>query len=151
MESDGKENNALSADAITLKLLEGIDKNKDPALVSPLLLAFIGDSIYDLCIRTALVKKGNRQVQKLHAQASGIVSAAAQSEAVGRIKNLLTDDEKDILRRGRNAKFNTKAKNASTVEYKAATGLEALMGYLYLKGDTDRILELVSVATDGTI
>lgn len=151
MESDGRENEPLNAETITERLLGGLDKNKDPGLVSPLLLAFIGDSVYDICIRTALVKKGNRQVQKVHAEATGFVSARAQSEALERLKKVFTGEELNVFKRGRNAKFHTKAKNASTVEYKAATGFEAVFGYLFLKGDTERIMELASVAVDGRL
>ena len=149
MESGGKENDPLNAETITERLLGGIDKNQDPGLVSPLLLAFIGDSVYDICIRTALVKQGNRQVQKVHARATDFVSARAQSEAIKRLKSVLTEEEVNVFKRGRNAKFHTKAKNASTVEYKAATGFEAVFGYLFLKGDTGRILELAELAVDG--
>ena len=149
MASDGKENKGLNAESIVERLLDGEDKNKDPGLVSPLLLAFIGDSVYDICIRTALVKKGNRQVQKLHARATDFVSAKAQSEALKRLKTVFTEEENDILRRGRNAKFHTKAKNASTAEYKSATGFEAVFGYLFLKGKTDRIMELAEIAAEG--
>lgn len=149
MESGGKRSDALSADAITEHLLNGKDKNTDPGLVSPLLLAFIGDSVYDICIRTALVKQGNRQVQKIHKRATDFVSARAQSETVDRLQSFFTEDEMSIFKRGKNAKFHTKAKNADTMEYKRATGLEAVFGYLYLKGETDRILELVKLATDG--
>ena len=151
MESGGKENSELSAKSITERMLKGVDKNQDPGLVSPLLLAFIGDSVYDICIRTALVKQGNRQVQKVHARATDFVSAKAQSEAVSRLKNIFTEEELNIFKRGRNAKFHTKAKNASTVEYKAATGFEAVFGYLFLKGDAERILKLAEVAVDGTL
>ena len=119
--------------------------------MSPLLLAFIGDSVYDICIRTALVKQGNRQVQKIHKRATDFVSARAQSETVDRLQSFFTEDEMSIFKRGKNAKFHTKAKNADTMEYKRATGLEAVFGYLYLKGETDRILELVRLATDGEL
>lgn len=146
MESDGKGNEPFGAKLIVERLLSGADNNKNPGLVSPLLLAFIGDSVYDICIRTALVKQGNRQVQKVHARATDFVSARAQSEAVSVLKKAFTEEEMNIFRRGRNAKFNTKAKNASTVEYKAATGFEAVFGYLFLKGDTDRIMELAALA-----
>ena len=149
MESGGKENNLLNAETITERLLGGADKNQDPGLVSPLLLAFIGDSVYDICIRTALVKQGNRQVQKVHARATDFVSARAQSEAIKRLKSVLTEEEVNVFKRGRNAKFHTKAKNASTVEYKAATGFEAVFGYLFLKGDMERILELAEMSVDG--
>ncbi len=151
MASDGKESDSLNAEMIVDVLLKGIDKNKDPGLVSPLLLAFIGDSVYDICIRTALVKQGNRQVQKIHSAATDFVCAKAQSEAMIRLKKILTEEEMNIYQRGRNAKFNTKAKNASTVEYKTATGFEAVFGYLFLKGDMIRIIELAGFAVDGRL
>ncbi len=130
------------AGQITDCFLGGKDKNPDPGLVSPLLLAYAGDSIFDLVVRTYLIKKGNRQVNKVNREACFYVSAPAQAKISDGIKTMLTEEEKDIFRRGRNAKPNTKAKNASLQEYHKATGFEALMGYLYLKNDIDRVLEL---------
>ena len=79
------------------------------------------------------------------------MSARAQSETVDRLQSFFTEDEMSIFKRGKNAKFHTKAKNADTMEYKRATGLEAVFGYLYLKGETERILELARLATDGEL
>lgn len=110
---------------------------------SPLTLAYIGDSIYDLIIRTMLVEKGNAQVNKLHQGASKLVKAVAQKEIVHAIMDLLTEEEVTIFKRGRNAKSVTTAKNASVTDYRIATGFEALIGYLYLTEQLDRILFLV--------
>ena len=112
---------------------------------SPLVLAYIGDDVYDLIVRTVLVKNRNMQVNKLHRQASKQVKASAQAEVVDKIMPLLTREEVQIYKRGRNAHSYTKAKNATTLDYRKATGLEALMGYLYLKKDIKRIIDLIYV------
>jgi ribonuclease-3 family protein len=110
---------------------------------SPLTLAFIGDSIFDLIIRTTVVESGNAPVNKLHKRASKLVQACAQAELYHFIKDQLSEEEATIYKRGRNAKSFTSAKNAGVVEYRTATGLEALMGYLYLTDQMDRLLELI--------
>lgn len=110
---------------------------------SPLVLAYIGDAIYELIIRTALVKKSHGTVQQLHRKASALVKASAQAELIEKIRPLLTEEEEHVYKRGRNAKSYTKAKNATMIDYRKATGMEALAGYLYLKKDTDRLLELI--------
>ena len=110
---------------------------------SPLVLAYIGDGIYELIIRSLLVGHGNTHAARLHKQASSLVNAGAQSAMMERIKEQLTEEELHIFRRGRNANSPTMAKHASVSEYRRATGFEALMGYLYLKGRTERLLELV--------
>lgn len=110
---------------------------------SPLVLAYIGDDIFDLIIRTMLVRQRNCQVQKLHRQASFLVKASAQAAMIEKIMPLLTEEEIAIYRRGHNAKPHTKAKNATLSDYHKATGLEALMGYLYLKKDMGRLVDLV--------
>lgn len=117
---------------------------KDIRTYSPLTLAYIGDSIYDLVIRSILVNKGNTPVNKLHQRASQVVKAQTQAAMILALMDELTDEEKDWYRRGRNSKPHTKAKNASTMDYLEATGFEAVMGYLYLTGDMDRICELVN-------
>lgn len=110
---------------------------------SPLTLAFIGDGVYDLVIRTMIVEKGNAPVNKLHKQVSNLVKAPAQMELFHRIEDMLTEEELAIYKRGRNAKSFTSAKNASITEYRIATGLEALIGYLYLDNRFGRVLELI--------
>lgn len=110
---------------------------------SPLTLAYIGDGIYDLVIRTILVKKANCQVNRLHRKASTLVKAAAQSGMMEIIEPLLTEEERAVYKRGRNAHSATMAKHATMADYRRATGFEALMGYLYLKEDFSRMLELI--------
>lgn len=118
----------------------------DAKQYSPLTLAYIGDCIYELIIRTLLVRESNTPVNKLHRTASSLVKAETQSEMIGVFeeRDLLTEDEKRVFHRGRNAKAYTHAKNASIQEYRRATGFEAVCGYLYLKGDVGRLVELVS-------
>ena len=117
---------------------------KDIRTYSPLTLAYIGDAIFDVVIRSILVNKGNTPVNKLHQRASQIVKATTQAAMVIALMDELTDEERDYYRRGRNSKPHTKAKNASTMDYLEATGFEAVIGYLYLTGDMDRICELVN-------
>ncbi len=121
----------------------------DVTSYSPLALAYIGDGIYELVIRTLVVERGNKQVKKLHRETSRLVKAQAQSAMMDTLLALLTEEEADIYRRGRNAKSYTAAKNASVLDYRRATGFEALMGYLYLKDDMPRLLELVKKAVDS--
>ena len=117
---------------------------------SPLTLAYIGDAIYELVIRTILVEKGNTQVNKLHQRASKLVKASAQSEIIEKLKPYLTEEEMGIFKRGRNAKSFTMAKNATMSDYRKATGFEALMGHLYLTEQWDRMLELIKIGiTEG--
>ncbi|MBE5937883.1 MAG: ribonuclease III [Lachnospiraceae bacterium] len=118
-------------------------KEQSPDALSPLTLAFIGDTIYDLIIRTKVISHGNAPVNKLHRTASAVVNATSQAALIRNITPHLTDEELAIFKRGRNAKSHTTAKNASSTDYKAATGLEALVGWLYLKGRMDRVLELI--------
>ena len=125
-------------------------EDTDIRTYSPLPLAYIGDAIYELVIRTILVEKGNTQVNKLHQRASKLVKASAQSEIIEKLKPYLTEKETGIFKRGRNAKSFTMAKNASMSDYRRATGFEALMGYLYLTEQWDRMLELIKIGiTEG--
>lgn len=110
---------------------------------SPLTLAYIGDGVYELVIRTILVKKGNCPVNQLHRRASSLVKAGAQSAMMEILEPMLTEEELAVYRRGRNAHSPTMAKHATMADYRRATGFEALMGYLYLKEDFSRIVELV--------
>lgn len=123
-------------------------EGQDIRTYSPLTLAYIGDAVFDVIIRSILVNKGNTAVNKLHKRATSVVNARMQAEISVVIMDYLTSDEKDIFRRGRNSKPHTKAKNASTMEYLEATGLEALVGYLYLKDDMDRICELLKIGLE---
>lgn len=118
-------------------------EDQDIRSYSPLTLAYIGDGVYELIIRTILVKKGNCPVNRLHKKASSLVKAAAQSAIIEKIEEELTQEEHDIYRRGRNAHSPTMAKHATMADYRRATGFEALMGYLYLKEDYGRMITLV--------
>lgn len=123
-------------------------ESKDIRTYSPLTLAYIGDAIFDVIIRSILVNKGNTAVNKLHQRASSIVKAKTQSDMIHSLMDDLTSDEVDIYKRGRNSKPHTKAKNASTIEYLDATGFEAVMGYLYLTDNMDRACELVRMGIE---
>ncbi|MBE5903411.1 MAG: ribonuclease III [Pseudobutyrivibrio sp.] len=116
---------------------------KDIRTYSPLTLAYIGDAIFDVVVRSILVNKGNTAVNKLHQRASSVVKAPTQARMAAALMDDFTEEEADWYRRGRNSKPHTKAKNATTMDYLEATGFEAVMGYLYLSGDMDRICELV--------
>ena len=118
-------------------------KEKDIRTYSPLTLAYIGDSVYDMVIRTIVVERGNTAPNRLHKRTTHIVNAPEQARTLRRIRPLLTDEELDVAKRGRNARSYTKAKNATVSEYRMATGLEALIGYLYLTDRFDRALELI--------
>ncbi len=118
-------------------------KEMDIRSYSPLTFAYVGDAVYDLIIRTVAVGRANRAVSALHKKTSSIVKAKTQSDIIEVMMPHLTEEEREIYKRGRNAKPHTMAKNASVSDYRRATGFEALIGYLYLDGKFDRILELV--------
>ncbi len=118
------------------------NKDCDPSQLSPLTLAFIGDSVFDLFVRERLVCLANRPVNKLHSLAVTQVKAASQAKAAKALSEKLSEKELSVLKRGRNAHTNHKAKNASESDYHYATGLEALFGFLYLNDETDRLKEL---------
>lgn len=127
-------------------------KKKDIRTYSPLTLAYIGDGIFDLIIRTIVVDKGNTSPNELHRHTSSIVKAHTQALMVEALEKELTSEEYDVYRRGRNAKSVTTAKNASVADYRKATGFEALMGYLYLEDKfvravflTKRALEILQI------
>lgn len=115
---------------------------------SPLVLAYIGDGVFELIIRTIMVRQENCPVQKLHKRTSTLVKAENQAMMMDRLMPHLTEEEEGIYRRGRNAKSYTKAKNASTGVYRKATGFEALIGYLYLQKKTERIIDLVTLGLE---
>lgn len=121
------------------------DKSVNPNELSPLNLAFIGDCIYEILVRESLVLSANRPVNDLHKESVKYVSAKAQTLAYDKIKNMLTEKETAVYKRGRNAKVGHNPKSASQGEYHIATGIEALFGYLYLTEQTDRIKELFYV------
>jgi ribonuclease-3 family protein len=136
---------------LTDAILGGLELSEsNPRQLSPLVLAYIGDCVYDLVIKTYLLdKKGNMPVNKLNRMASNLVKAQTQSKLIGIIEEKLTEEELATYKRGRNAKSYTSAKNASIGDYRRATGFEALVGYLYLDRQYARMVELVHEALVG--
>ena len=120
----------------------------DPKQLSPLTLAFIGDGVYGLFVRERLVCAANCLVQQLHNQSVAQVCCGAQAKAIEQLMDQLTEEEISVYKRGRNAK-STAPKNASVADYHAATGLEALFGYLYLQGNIQRLRELFEQICNG--
>ena len=116
---------------------------------SPLTLAYIRDCIYDLVIKSLVINEGNKQVNKLHQETSKLVQASAQSLMMRTMQEHLTEEEHAVYKRGRNAKSVSPAKNQSITDYRRATGFEALLGYLYLKKDYKRLLDLVKIGLDS--
>jgi len=114
--------------------------------LSPLVLAYIGDAVYEVFIRTMLVSRSSLPVHMLHKRSTDFVKAKAQSDIIHRIMAFLTPEEQDIFRRGRNAKSGTIPKNADVTEYKRATGFESLIGYLYLKRDYTRLIQVLKMS-----
>ena len=124
-------------------ILSALCVNKNPNDYSALTLAYIGDCVYELFVRTHLLAGGNRRVNELHKAASKFVCAKAQAEFYAKIKDLLSEEEEAVFPRGRNTKSHP-PKNADVIQYKIATGVEALIGHLYICGNTERILFLMS-------
>lgn len=137
----------------SVTILEAIKRDFDCGEIdirtySPLALAYIGDAIYDLVIRTIVVERGNTSANKLHRKTVSYVNARVQAQMIEAMMDELTGEEQAVYKRGRNAKSYTTAKNASVMEYRKATGFEALCGYLYLTGKQERMLELMRRAVE---
>lgn len=128
-----------------LETLFGL-KERDYTQYSPLTLAYIGDAVFELAVRTVLVREANRQASKLHKEASSVVRAPAQAKMLSCILPHLTEQEAAVCRRARNAKPATKAKNATLGEYMEATAFEAVIGWLYLEKQYNRALYLIELA-----
>jgi ribonuclease-3 family protein len=122
-----------------------VPSGRPPTHMNALALAYIGDAVYELFVRQELLRATNHKPQHLHRQAIRFVSANAQSQALQLIWSLLTDEEQDIVKRGRNANSGTVPKNVEPQVYRRATGFESLLGYLYLLQRFDRLNELVQV------
>lgn len=117
--------------------------------LNPLVLAYVGDAVYEVFIRTTLVAmEPNKTAHKLHVMSIEYVKAHAQSDIIHKISDFLTEEEMGIVKRGRNTKSGTVPKNADVVEYRAATGFEALIGYLYLTGNMERLREVLEASID---
>ena len=131
------------------KIKEQFDiKDTDINSYNPLTLAFIGDSVYEIIVRTMVVSKGNKSVNALAKDKNKLVNAKTQSRIAEILTEYYTEEETDIYRRGKNAKTANHSKSAAYSEYHRATGLEAVFGYLYLTGNLDRCLELLKTALD---
>jgi ribonuclease-3 family protein len=124
---------------------EGVDLKT----YSPLTLAYIGDAVFEIIIRTLIVEKGQRAANTLHKHTTKVVCAKAQAKMIEAVFDNLTTEEQDIYRRGKNTKIHSSAKNASLSDYRKATGFETLCGYLFLKNDTPRITHIVRVALEN--
>ena len=122
----------------------------DMRTYSPLTLAYIGDGVYELVVRTILVKMGNCPVNKLHRRASTLVRAGAQSDMIKALMPELSQEESKIYKRGQNAHSATMANNATAADYRRATGVETLMGWLYLTRQWERMLELIGTGLERT-
>ena len=138
-------------EATHLTLRESAPMTEQQArLLNPLQLAYIGDSVWELLIRSRIIYKG-RSARHMHKDAVTCVNAHAQSMAMQAIEAELTEAESDVFRRGRNAHTHHAApKNQDVADYRAATGLEALIGYLYLTGQEERLLHLFTLSQEGS-
>ena len=125
------------------------EKDCDAKQLSPLSLAFIGDTVFDLFVREMLLCDANRPVKKLHNCAAKLVNAKAQAKIAEALADKFTEQEAGVFKRGRKAHTNHIAKNASNRDYHYATGLEAVFGFVYLNGDTERLRELFRLAMDS--
>ncbi len=131
--------------------MEFIKRNKDISeakLLSPLVWAYVGDSVYELFIRTHLINNSNAKPHKLHIESIKYVKAKAQADILKRITDKLTEDEKDVVRRGRNTENHHVAKNSNVADYSQSTAFEALIGYLYLTEQDERLEEILNMCID---
>ena len=124
-------------------------KQIDPKQCSPLVLAYVGDCVFDLIVKTMVVGRGNRPVHRLHEETSRYVQASAQSYMMRFMQEHLNEEEHAVYRRGRNARSVSPAKNQSITDYRRATGFEALIGHLYLSGEYARLTELVTIGLEA--
>ena len=120
-------------------------------LINPVTLAFLGDAVYSLWVREKLVRTGVGKAADFQRAAGKVVSAHGQSAFLERVLPLLSEEEEEIYRRGRNAKKATKSKNATAAEYSRSTGFEAVIGYLHLIGETERIESLFSLIDENDL
>ncbi len=135
---------AVGADSFLAEIKRTFNcREQDVRAYSPLTLAYIGDAVYDLVIRSVVVERANRSANELHKKTVRYVKADTQAKMIELLKEHLTAEEESVYKRGRNAKSYTMAKNASMSDYRKATGFEALMGFLYLTGQTDRMICLI--------
>lgn len=124
------------------------ESSTEPGQYSSLALAYIGDGVFDLIIRTVILDLGKGKVKDFHRMASSIVKAPSQAKIIRSVLDELTEEEMAVYKRGRNAKSATSAKNSSIIDYRVATGLEALTGYLYLENRLERALEIIKLGME---
>ena len=147
-DNNGKDLNAVNfADMIDKlnSIAQGNMKEIEMGMFNPALLAYIGDAVYELFIRTYLIGEGCLVAGELHKRAIGFVEAKSQARIVEKIFGLLTNEEKLVVKRGRNTKTSNTPKNAKVIEYKYATGFESLIGYLYLNNQIERLIEILKI------
>lgn len=125
-------------------MIKDVITKKQAREMNPVVLAYVGDAVESLYVRTLLSTSSSAKAHALHVGASKIVNATAQARRIEKILPTLEEEERDIYRRAKNSKINSSAKNAELSDYKSATGLEAVYGYLYLTGETERLKELLS-------
>jgi Uncharacterized protein conserved in bacteria len=128
---------------------EGLSLKKKYSMYSPLTLAYLGDSVFDLYIKEYIVAHHNMPVEKFHKRVSNIVCARNQAAFMDSNIDFFTEEELEVYNRGRNASVHTKAKNASMAEYKKATGFEAVIGYLHLVGEKERLETIIKKMLDA--
>ena len=131
--------------------MEFIKREKDindAKLLSPLVWAYVGDSVYELFVRTKLTNNSNAKPHKLHNESIKYVKAKAQADILKRITDSLTEEEKDIVRRGRNTENHHVAKNSNVADYSQSTAFEALIGYLYLTKQDERLKEILDMCIE---
>lgn len=117
--------------------------DKDLRQYSAVVLAYIGDAVFELMVRTHVIAGGNRKIKAIHQDTVDVVKAESQARLIRQIEDELTEEEQEIVRRGRNAKTSP-PKHADLSDYRLSTGFEALLGYLYLKGDEERLVYLIN-------
>jgi ribonuclease-3 family protein len=123
--------------------------HKEVSQMNPVVLAYMGDVVFELVVRQYLISLPNQKPHHLHREATGMVSAKAQRRLLERLQPMLTEEEADVVRRGRNSKSGAPPKNADVADYRQATALECLIGYLYYQGKLERIGELLNAAIDA--
>lgn len=129
-------------------MFENFNKIESPELLNPLVLAYIGDAIFELYVRMYIAGNGAIKTNKLHKESISYVCAKAQANILMKVEESLTEDELNIVRRGRNVHANTVPKNASIADYKKATAFEALLGYLFLSKRNERLEEIIKISIE---
>lgn len=130
-------------------ILEGYESRQDPTLMNEIVLAYLGDCVYELYVRNIAVASGKSKTRDLSRLSADHSKASFQAEALKQLEKELTEEEMQIMKRARNKRITSKPKNAEPMDYKLATAFEAVVGYLYLKGDIDRMEALIRKALVG--